>query len=131
VSVTASPTTDRRAPATVKVASVLLVLLAIASTFGVVMFGFVWNDDPIGAGLVFAAWHLALAVTAVAAIPSLLRGERTGWLLTTGWAFAYTYWSVYKVFGEPEYESWPFLTVGLIVLGLLLAPATRRFVDTR
>lgn len=126
---TTAPASARRSPVTARAAAVLLVLLALVSTFGVLMFGVVLNEDPVGSGVVFVAVHLAAAVTAVAALPALLRGERTGWLLATGWAWAYTYWSVYKVFGEGELESWPFLTVGLIVLGLLLAPATRRSVD--
>jgi hypothetical protein len=126
----ASPT-RRRMPLTTKVACGLLVPLAALSAFGAVMFGVVWDDDGLGSGLVFTAVHLALAVTAVAAVPSLLRAERIGWLLTTGWSFAFSYWSVYKVFAEEEFESTPFLVVGLVVLGLLLAPPTRRAVQAR
>jgi hypothetical protein len=122
----AAPARSTRAPLTVRAACVLLALLVTASTFGLVMFGFVWTDDPFGPGLVFAAVTLAAAATAVASIPSLLRGDRTGWLVVLGWTIAYDYWSVYKVFGLPEYESFPFLVAGLALLALLAAPATRR-----
>jgi hypothetical protein len=119
-----------RAPLTVRAAAVLFALLVTASTFGLVMFTVVWTDDPVGPGLVFAAVALAAAVTAVAAIPALLRGDRTGWLVVLGWTVAYDYWTVYKVFGLPEYESWPFLVAGLALLALLAAPATRRSLTT-
>ena len=123
--------TDVRLPLTLRVASGLLVLLVAASMFGLVMFGFVWTDDAFGPGAVFAAVSLAAAVTALVAVPSLLRGDRTAWLVVLGWTVAYDYWTVYKVFGLPEFESTPFLVTGLVVLALLAAPATRRFVAAR
>jgi hypothetical protein len=113
----------------VRAAAVLTTLLIAASMVGLVMFGFVWNDDPISSGLVFEAVALAAAATAVAALPSLLRGDRLAWLVGVGWLVTYDYWTVYKVFAEPEPESWPFLTVGLAALALLLTPSARAHVD--
>ena len=122
----ATPASRTRAPLTVRAAVALFALLVTASTFGLVMFTVVWTDDAFGPGLVFAAVALAAAATAVASIPALLRGDRTGWLVVLGWTVTFDYWTVYKIFGLPEYESWPFLVVGLTVLALLAAPATRR-----
>jgi hypothetical protein len=119
-----SPTTAR-SPLAARAAAGLLVLLATTSTFGLVMFGFVWSDEPFGAGLVFTAFMLATAVTAVAAVPSLLRGEVLGWALTFGWGCCYTYWSVYKVFGEREFESTGFLLAGCGVVALLASRPAR------
>ncbi len=126
----AAPAPRTRAPLTVRAACVLLALLVTASTFGLVMFSVVWTKDPVSPGLVFSAVTLAAAATALASIPALLRGDRTGWLVVLGWTVAYDYWSVYKVFGLPEYESWPFLVAGLALLALLAAPATRRSLTT-
>ncbi len=114
-----------RSPLAVRVGAGLLVLLAAASAFGVVMFGFVWNDDPLGAGVVFASFMIATAATAVAAVPSLLRGSALGWALTLGWGSCYTYWSVYKVFSEQEFESLGFLAAGAGVVALLASRPAR------
>ena len=126
----AAPAARTRAPLTARAAAVLLALLVTASTFGLVMFTLVWTDDPVGLGLVFSAVTLAAAATALASIPALLRGDRTGWLVVLAWTISFDYWTVYKVFGLPEYESWPFLVAGLALLALLAAPATRRSLTT-
>ena len=114
-----------RSPLAVRAGAALLVLLATSSTLGLVMHGIVWSDEPFGAGLVFTAFMLATAVTAVAAVPSLLRGEILGWAVTFGWGCCYTYWSVYKVFGEREFESTGFLLAGCGVVALLASRAAR------
>ena len=121
-----TPAPRTRAPLTVRAAGALLALLVTVSTFGLVMFTVVWTDEVFGPGLVFAAVALAAAATAAASIPALLRGDRTGWLVALGWTVSFDYWTVYKVFGLPEFESWPFLVAGLALLALLAAPATRR-----
>ena len=117
-----------RTPVALRVAAVLLLLLMTVSTLGLVLFGVVWSDDPVGPGLVFAAVVLAATGTALAALPGVLRGDRTRWLVVVGWVVAYDYWSVYKVFGEQEFESWGFLVTGLVVAALLASPDVRRFV---
>lgn len=125
----AGPAADEhRTPVVLKVATVLTVLLMAVSTLGLVLFGVVWSDDPIGPGLVFAAVVLAGIGTALAAMPGMLRGDRTRWLVVVGWVVAYDYWSVYKVFGEEEFESTGFLVTGLVIAALLASPAARRFV---
>jgi polyferredoxin len=126
VSETVSAPPVARSPLPVRAATVLLVPLIAASSLGLVLFGIVWADEPFGPGLVFGVVALAAMLTVLAALPSLLRGERTGWLITTGWAVAYSYWSVYKVFAEEEFESWPFLVAGLLVTGLLLSAPARQ-----
>jgi hypothetical protein len=119
VTVTAPAPASTRSPLAVRAGAALLVLLAAASTLGVVMFGFVLADDPLGAATVFAAFMIVTAMTAVAAVPRLLRGELLGWALTFGWAICYTYWSVYKVFAEEEFESAGFLAAGIGLVALL------------
>lgn len=121
----AASTSSVRSPLTVRAGAVLLALAAAASTVGVVMFGLVLSDDPLGASTVFVAFMIATAVTAVAAIPSLLRGAALGWGLTLGWACCYTYWSVYKVFAEEEFESAGFLAAGIGVIALLASRSAR------
>lgn len=125
MTVSSPPAAAVRSPWLVRTAAVLLVILAAASTSGVVLFSLIWNDDPIGSGAVFAAFMIATAVTAVAAVPALLRGEATGWALTLLWACCYTYWSVYKVFAEAEFESAGFLGVGAAVVALLSSRSAR------
>ena len=114
-----------RSPLAVRAGAALLILLAASSTAGLVLFSSVWSDEPFGAGLVFTAFMLATAVTAIAAVPSLLRGEVLGWALAFGWGCCYTYWSVYKVFGEREFESAGFLLAGCGVVALLATRAAR------
>ena len=116
-----------RSPLVVRAAAGLLVLLAAVSTFGLVMFSFVWGDHGVGVGVVFAVVAVAAAVTAVAAVPSLLRGDRAGWAVTFVWSCCYTYWSFYKVFAEEEFESALFLAVAVGLVALLSTRAARAY----
>ena len=120
----------RRSPLAVRAAAGLVVLLAAVSTAGLLLFSVVWSDDPLGPGVVFTAFMLATAVTAVAAVPSLLRGTVTGWAVTGVWGCCYTYWSVYKVFGEQEFESAGFLAAGCGVVALLATRSAREHAGT-
>jgi hypothetical protein len=131
VTITAPAPATTRSPLSVRAGAALLVLLAAASTFGVVMFGFVWADDPLGAGTVFVAFAIAAAVTAVASVPRLLRGDRLAWSICLLWGCSYTYWSVYKVFAEEEFESVGFLAAGTGVVCLLLTRSAREHVGVR
>lgn len=116
-----------RSPLTVRAGAALLALTALASTVGVVMFGLVWSDDPLGASTVFVAFMIATAVSALAAIPSLLRGSALGWGIALGWGSCYTYWTVYKVFAEEEFESVGFLAAGIGVIALLASRSARAY----
>jgi hypothetical protein len=120
-----APSSSVRSPVTVRAGAALLVLLAAASTFGLVMFSFVWGDHGLGVGAVFSVVAVAAAITAVAAVPSLLRGDPLGWAVTFVWSCCYTYWSVYKVFAEGEFESTAFLVAGIVVVALLSTRAAR------
>lgn len=115
-----------RTPPVVRAGAALLAVTAAASSTGVLLFGVVQQDDPVGAGLVFAVFMLVTALTAVTALPSLLRGSALGWALTFGWGCCYTYWSVYKVFAEQELESLGFLAAGTGVVALLATRTARR-----
>ena len=114
-----------RAPLAVRAAAALLVPLVLVSTTGLVLFTFVWGEGPLGAGAVFAAFVLATTASAVAALPGLLRGRLEAWAVVTLWSCCYTYWSVYKVFGEREYESAGFLATGIAVVALLTSRSAR------
>jgi hypothetical protein len=129
--VTATAPATRRAPAAVRAAAALLVLLVLVSSAGNIYFSFVFPTQVFTPLLVFTAIFLATAATALAAVPGLLRGDRTAWLIALGWTVAYDYWSVYKVFVGPEYESAGFLVAGLLLLALLSLPATRRHAGGR
>jgi hypothetical protein len=120
-----TPSSSVRPPLAVRAAALLLVPLALVSTAGLVLFSFVWTDGPIGAGAVFAAFVLATTASAVAALPCLLRGRLEAWAVVTVWSCCYTYWSVYKVFGEREYESAGFLATGLALVALLTSRSAR------
>ena len=116
-----------RAPRSVRAAALLLVLLALVSTTGLLLFTFVWGEGPVGAGAVFAAFVLATTASAVAALPGVLRGRLEAWAVATVWSCCYTYWSVYKVFGEREYESAGFLAAGVALVALLTSRSARVF----
>jgi hypothetical protein len=123
--VTVAPPSSVRSPLAVRASAVLLVLLAAVSMFGLVMFSFVWSDHGVGVGAVFSVVALAAAATAVAAVPSLLRGGLTGWAVPFVWACCYTYWSFYKVFAEEEFESAGLLVAGLALVALLSTRGAR------
>lgn len=124
---TTTPTArNRRAPLTTRAAAVLLVLLALLHGAGVAFFTLVASPDPFGPVLGFTAVALAAAVTALAAVPGLLRGSHPAWVVALCWAGAFAYWTAYKIPVEDEPEGLVFLAVDLLLLGLLLAPATRR-----
>ena len=114
-----------RAPLAVRAAAALLVPLVLVSITGLVLFTFVWGEGPLGAGAVFAAFVLATTATAVAALPGLVRGRLEAWAVVTTWACCYTYWSVYKVFGEREYESAGLLVAGAVLVALLTSRSAR------
>ena len=120
---TAVPTV--RPPLAVRAAALLLVPLVLVSTTGLVLFTVVWGEGPVGAGAVFAAFVLATTASAVAALPGLLRGRLEAWAVVTVWSCCYTYWSVYKVFGEREYESAGFLAAGIALVALLTSRSAR------
>ncbi|HVL85898.1 MAG TPA: hypothetical protein VM367_16645 [Pseudonocardia sp.] len=123
---TTTPTRDRRAPLTIRVAATLLALLALWHGAGVTFFTLVATADPFGPVLGFTAVAVAGAVTALAAVPGLLRGNRAAWLVALCWAIAFGYWTAYKIPVEDEPEGLVLLAVDLLLLGMLLAPTTRR-----
>ena len=114
-----------RPPVAVRAAALLLVPLALVSTTGLVLFTVVWGEGPVGAGAVFAAFVLATTASAVAALPGLMRGRLEAWAVVTVWSCCYTYWSVYKVFGEREYESAGLLAAGIALVALLTSRSAR------
>ena len=118
-------TSPARPPLAVRAAALLLVPLVLVSTTGLVLFTTVWGEGPIGAGAVFVAFVLATTASAVAALPGLLRGRLEAWAVVTTWSCCYTYWSVYKVFGEREYESAGLLATGVVLVALLTSRSAR------
>ncbi len=116
-----------RPPLPVRAAALVLVPLALVSTAGLILFTFVRVEGPVGPGAVFAAFVLATTASALAALPGLLRGRLEAWAVVTTWSCCYTYWSVYKVFGEREYESVGFLAAGVVLIALLTSRGARAF----
>ena len=72
------------------------------------------------------AYEFLAALGLVSAI-ALLRGRSLGQAGTVVYALWMTVFTAFKVGYIHETEAIPFGIVGLVILGLALAPATRRF----
>lgn len=101
--------------------------------FGLVYFGLFVSPEVYPAvgsppAVAFTAVGLALAVTASASLPGLLRGRRAAWHVLTCVITAMLYFNCYKILVEGETESLLLLAAHLLVAVLLVLPATRRHV---
>jgi hypothetical protein len=118
----------RRAPATVRIAAALLVLLPLVTAYGAFYFTFVYDggtDEPL-LGALFVAFFWAVSGTGLAAGIGLLRGGRRAGRIVLGYCLAMTLWTVAKLVFWHETESVVFGVAALTVAALTLAPATGR-----
>lgn len=98
----------------------MLALLALAHAAGVIYFTLVVPDDPVGPGLLFGAVAVAGAVTALAAVPGLLRHSLVAWIIALCWIVAVGFWGVYKIAYEDETEGLIAQGLGYILITLLI-----------
>ncbi len=125
--------TRARAPIPVLAAATTVVLLAGVTSYGAVYFTFFYQHPQVSVGsLIFVTFFLALKVSAVAATAGLVRGRRMAWRLLLGYALVWEVgFSIVKLTFWHETPALVFGGVALLVLvPLLLAPSTRRHVQT-
>ncbi|WP_193509720.1 hypothetical protein [Cryobacterium sp. BB736] len=121
--------TSARPPVTVIIATVLTILLASVGTYGVVFFSGLDGYDPVDA--TFLSMYGYLSLIGVAAVLAQLRGSATGRAGVIAWAIFMALFTVVKLVTIQETEAISFGVVALIVVGLELAPPTRRFIRAR
>lgn len=124
---TSTSTVSRRPPATVLTAVPLTVLLTLVSGYGAVYFsGMEGFSDMDLTFLVAIEFITGLGLVSALALAGRRALGRVG-LITYGvWMTLFT---LFKVAYIREVEAIPFGVVGLAVLALALAPATRRWVE--
>jgi hypothetical protein len=118
-----------RPPVTLWVITVLTLLLALVSSYGSIYFSFYFeNPDPGIGSWAFVAGFIAIAVTGAASAIAALRGSRTGWRVLVGYGVLGILWCIAKLMFWQEAEALVFGAVNLLILGMLFAPRTRRYV---
>jgi hypothetical protein len=126
VSGTVAGSVAGRAPATVLAASGLSILVAGFGAYGAVYFTGLEGFTDLG--LTFLVAYEFLSVLGLVSAIALLRGRAAGHLGVLAFGLWMTVFTVFKVAYIHEAEAVPFGVVGLAILALALAPATRRFV---
>lgn len=118
-----------RPPVTLWVTTVFTLLLALVSSYGSIYFSFYFEDPDPGIGSwTFVAGFIAIAVTGAASAIAALRGSRTGWRMLAGYGVLGILWCIAKLVFWQEVEALVFGAVNLLILGMLFAPRTRRYV---
>ncbi len=125
----AAPSEARqRPPLTVLAAGALVALLAAATAYGSFWFSFVDGAPGVRPGyVVFVALFWAVDAVALAATAGLLRRRPAARRVLTGYAVAGMLFTAVKIVAYHETEAVVFGVVGLLLLALLQAPATRRY----
>jgi len=123
---TTARTGSARPPATAVVSASLACLAAAVGGYGAVYFtgldgGFTQIE------LTFLVAYEFLAALGLFSAIALLRGRALGQAGTVVYGTWMTVFTLFKVGYIHETQAIPFGIVGLVVLGLALAPATRRF----
>lgn len=103
-----------------RASAALLALLTLAHAAAVIYFVLIVPDDPLGPGLLFGAVAVAGAVTALAAVPGLLRHSLVAWIIAICWIVAITFWGVYKIAYENEIEGLIAQALGYLLIALLI-----------
>jgi hypothetical protein len=122
---TAPGSRSTRPPATAIVAASLACLTAAVGGYGAVYFTGTGGFTQIE--LTFLVAYEFLAALGLVSAIALLRGRSLGQAGTVVYALWMTVFTAFKVGYIHETEAIPFGIVGLVILGLALAPATRRF----
>jgi hypothetical protein len=117
-----------RPPVTALAAGALVALLAVATAYGSFWFSFVDGSPGIRPGyVVFVALYWAVDAVALAAAAGLLRRRPAARRVLAGYAVAGMVFTAVKIIAFRETEAVVFGVVGLLLLALLQAPATRRY----
>jgi hypothetical protein len=121
--------TSVRPPATVIIATALTILLASVGTYGAVFFSGLDGYDPVDA--TFLTMYGYLSLIGVVAVIAQLKGSATGRAGVIAWGIFMALFTLVKLVTIQETEAISFGVVALIVVGLELAPPTRRFIRSR
>lgn len=114
-----------RPPAPAVTAAVLAILLSLFGGYGAIYFTGLEGWDA--AGVTFVTTYEAIVVFALASAVALLRGSSHGRVGLVAWGIFMVGFTIMKVVTIQELQAIPFGVVGLVVLGLVLHPATRRW----
>lgn len=120
-------TTSRRGrpPAPVLTASVLTILLSLFAGYGAIYFTGLEGWDA--AGITYVTTYEATVVLAIVSAVALLRGSAHGRVGLAAWAAFMVVFTAMKLITIQELSAIPFGVVGLLVGGLALHPATKRW----
>ena len=122
-------TATRRPPATAIIASVLTVLLASVGTYGAIYFSGLDGYGPVDA--TFLSMYGYLSLIGIVSVVAQWRGSAIGQAGTIVWGIFMALFTLVKLVTIQETEAISFGVVALIVVGLELAPPTRRFIQSR
>ncbi len=118
-----------RPPATVIIATVLTILLASVGTYGAVFFSGLDGYDPVDA--TFLSMYGYLSLIGIVSVIAQLKGSAAGGAGVVVWGIFMALFTAVKLVTIQETEAISFGVVALIVVGLELAPPTRRFIHAR
>ena len=120
-------TTSRRGrpPAPVLTASMLTILLSLFAGYGAIYFTGLEGWDA--AGITYVTTYEATVVLALVSAVALLRGSAHGRVGLAAWAAFMVVFTAMKLITIQELSAIPFGVVGLLVGGLALHPATKRW----
>ncbi|MHA6668366.1 hypothetical protein ACX3O0_05805 [Homoserinimonas sp. A447] len=126
---TTAPTTPRRPPATVIIATILTILLASVGTYGAIYFSGLDGYGPVDA--TFLSMYGYLSLIGIVSVIAQLRGRAIGQAGTIAWAGFMALFTLVKLVTIQETEAISFGVIALIVIALELAGPTRRFIRSR
>ncbi len=110
-------------------AAALTILVASVGTYGAVFFTGIGGYDDMD--VTFIALYAYVALLGIVSVVLQLRGSALGRAGAIAWALFGVIFTLVKLITIQETEAIGFGAVSLIVLGLELAPPTRRFIRER
>ena len=121
--------TSGRTPWTVHVLGAVTLLLCLVTSYGAIYFSFFFeNPDPGLGSWVFVTAFLAINAGAAVSAVAMFRGSRAGWQVLLGYGALGIVWCGVKLVFWQETESLVFGASNVVMLLLLAAPRTRRYV---